>query len=255
MKPPQTLAGRAGILLGILLLIVGTVVIGAAFALHRGPWARSTQAQSAPFDPIELTGGPVIATVDGTAIYLDEARMRVSGLASTHGGETGSTGVAPLGKDWQDRVLQSLVDDRILQAEADDRGIVVTRAEVAESLSGVREMFQSDQGFQDWLTSNGMTREELERRIWLQAIAGSVYLDVTAQVSVPAAELREYYRSNKDLYVGVDGTALPFVSVRSSIREAMLKEARDSAYAEWLDRARAAANVVIAEPDWWKELR
>ena len=218
---------------------VALAVAALAYALHLGPWA----APASP-DP-----GPVIARVDGDPIHLAEARARVESLASVHG-DIEQT----LGKDWPEQVLRSLVDDRVLVNAAAELGITVTDEEVAAHLQRVESLLPEDESLDEWLASQGITRQELERRIRLQLIGARVYEAVTRDVTVTGTEIRAYYRKHRDEFEQVDGTVTPLLEVRRSLRETLLQKARDEAYAAWLRDARARAEVVVVMPDWWKRL-
>ncbi len=215
------------------------VALGLAYGLHLGPWARE-----APPDP-----GPVIATVDGAPIHLAEAAARVESLSSVHGDVR-----EVLGEDWPERVLQTLVDDRILEREARALGVSVTPEDIEVELASVEAMLPEGQDLDAWVASQGMTREELERRVRLQLLGARVYQAVTRDVRVTGAEIRAYYREHRSDYEGVDGSVAPLLQVRRSIRETLLQEAQDRAYAEWLEEARGRTEVVIVLPNWWERL-
>jgi hypothetical protein len=77
---------------------------------------------------------------------------------------------------------------------------------------------------------------------------------VTTGAQVSGAELREYYRENREAYEGVDGVPLPFIAVRSSLRSELLEQRRSELFTAWLAEARTAVDVEIVDDDWWKEL-
>jgi hypothetical protein len=224
----------------LIALIASGVVVAGVLA----GWYAS-RATSQP--PPDL--GPVIARVDGKPIYLSEARSRVEGLRSVHGDI-----VKVLGTDWPQKVMQSLVDDKILAEEAGRRGIVIGDSEVQSSLLKLQQQFGGEQGFDSWLSDQGMSRTEIERRILLQLEAAQVYEAVTSDVTVPVGDLRDYYRKHRSDYTGSDGETLPFGTVRQSLHQTFEKERKDAAYAEWLKGARAAADVVIVDQDWWRSI-
>lgn len=216
------------------------VLSGLAYALRLGLF-RSEAAT------VDL--GPVIARVDGRPIHLGEAAARVESLASVHGDIRDV-----LGKDWPEKVLRSLVDDRILEREAARLGITVTPEDVEAHVENVRSMLPEGTTLESWLTAQGITLEELERRIRLQILGTRVFLAVTEDVRVTGAEIRSYYREHRGEFEEADGTIPPLLEVRRSIRDTLLQEARDRAYGQWLKRARRSAEVVILMDDWWKRL-
>lgn len=216
------------------------VLTGLAYALRLGPF-RSEEAT------VDL--GPVIARVDGRPIHLAEAAARVESLSSVHGDVRDV-----LGKDWPKKVLQSLVDDRILERQAARLGITVTEEDVAAHVENIRSMLPEEQTLESWLAAQGITLEELERRIRLQILGTRVFLAVTEDVRVTGSEIRAYYREHREDFQEADGTTPPLLEVRRSIRDTLLQRARDRAYGEWLERARRATEVVILMDDWWRRL-
>ena len=193
--------------------------------------------------------GPVIATVDGDPIHLSEAQARIQGLTSVHTG-----GIQTLGKNWRDELLQSLVDDRIVQAQAGQLGVVVSSQEVSAQLIQLEKMFQTAQGFQQWLDSQHLDLGELERRIQMQLLAARVYTAVTVDATVEGSAVRAYYMSHRDQYVSADGSISRFLDVRNSIRKTLLKKAQDRAYAIWLAGQRQQVDVVVVDDNWWRNL-
>lgn len=248
MRARDSLAGRIAVLVAALTLLVGAAA-GAVLALRPESTAPATDpTRDEPFIPAPLEGA-VIARVDGDPITLTEAELRIAGLSSLHGDIEDV-----MGKDWPDAIMTSLVEDRLIRVAAESAGIVVTKGEVADALARVKELSGSPGDFDAWLADQGLTYPELERRIWMQLLNGDVYQQVTAGAEVSGAELRDYYRVNKEAYEGVDGVPLPFIAVRSSLRTELIKQRRNELFAEWLTEARAGVDVEIVDDDWWKEL-
>jgi len=95
---------------------------------------------------------------------------------------------------------------------------------------------------------------ELERRIYLQTVAAELYETISADVQVEMADVRAYYRSHQDEYLQADGSVAELWAVKDSIREDLIKQAKDEAFGAWLDEARAGADVVVVMDGWWKGL-
>ena len=249
MRTPQSLIGRITVLAGVLAVFIA-VAVGAVLVLRPDSAVSTAEpGEQEAFSPLPV-GGPIIARVDGSPIYLEEAELRIGGLASLHGDVEDV-----MGADWPDKVLQSLIDDHLLQSEAEDAGIVVTQAEVADSLESVKSLSGSADDFDAWLQDQGMTLPELERRIWMQALTGDVYTAVTSEAQVSREEIRTYYRENKDLYEGVDGVVLPFLAVRASIRQELTEQRQSELFSTWLEDQRTGAQIEIVDENWWKEIR
>lgn len=187
--------------------------------------------------------GPVIARVNGSPIHLSQARARVEGVASVHGD-------APLGDEWAERILESLIDDVIVAEAADQRGIEATDADIEAGVNRIRDNFASEEEFTQWLAERGMDVTELRRRVTLELITSRVFLAVTADIEITGDEVREYYRSHRSDYT-VDDRRIPLLQVRQDIRDKLEKEERDRTFGEWLAQRREEARVEVLLPDWW----
>lgn len=238
MNRTKQIALLSGALVALLLLAVGVVFL-----------LRPDRASTAtPVDePLDL--GPVIAKVDGAPVYLGEAKSRIEGLTTLHGDLT-----SVLGEDWHDVILQSLVADQVLRAEADARGITVTDADIQSSVADIQGMVGEGNTLESWLADQGMTYPELVRRIELQLIGSRVYLAVTKDATVSGNEIRDYYRQNTTEFTGTDGHTAALLEVRKSIRDDLMQQKQDEAYAVWLEQAKSAADVEVVMDDWWKDL-
>ncbi|HWO70188.1 MAG TPA: peptidylprolyl isomerase [Actinomycetota bacterium] len=191
--------------------------------------------------------GPVIVRVDGVAIYLADARARLEGLRAVHGEEA-------VGPDWRETVLRSLVDDVLIREEAERRGIRIGPGEVALAVERIRAGLGGPAAFERWLEERGMDLAELERRVGLNLLGARVYQAVTEGVTVTPEEVRAYYREHREEFGTADGRVPRLPEVRVSIRQTLMKEERDRAFAEWLEGRRREARVVVVLPDWWRRL-
>jgi len=221
----------------IRILIVAAVVAGLGTAI----FFRVSGGTSPP------SRGPVIARVDGDPIYLADARARVAGIETVHGG------VESLGEDWPDRILDSLVDDVLIRRQAQASGISLTDDKIDEAVDSIRAGFPSENDFSAWLDRQGMTLDELERRIRLNLLGARVYLEVTREVSVSPEDVRAYYRRHREEYDTGD-RVIPLLEVRVEIRERLRKKEKDRAFGVWLDEQRRNVDVVVVREDWWGSL-
>lgn len=217
--------------------LIAALVVGGAWLLHVGPFRADDR-------------GAIIATVNGTPIYLSDARARAAGLSAMHADATG-----PLPDKWQDQVLQSLVDDVLVQAEAARRGLAMSDQDVAKEILKLRGMFPDLTEYEKWLDSQQMNEQELERRIRLQGITVAVYGAVTSSVSATDGQVVDYYETHADEFLASDGTPSPLADVRDSIEEKLTEQQKGEAYATWLDEQRKAATVVVVMNDWWRRVQ
>jgi hypothetical protein len=217
----------------VLICLVAALGVGAYVAL-----------QDEPAPDLE----PVIARVDGTPIYLWQARYRVEGLTSIHG-----TIEDTMGSGWQDIVMRSLVDDVIVRREALARDLGVSGPDLEQALQGVRDDFESEEAYQKWLQEQGMTESELERRIEINMLTTRLYLEITSDVQVSHEEIHDYYLKHETEFTGPDGTPT-LLEVRDQIRSDLLKKEQDGTFGAWLEQQRKQVNVEIVIEDWWRRL-
>jgi hypothetical protein len=233
------------VLLGVVaILVVG--VLGGAFAFRLGPWA-DTEASATESPPLDL--GAVIAKVDGNPVYMYDAVSRFKGLSTVH-----SLGSGPLGEDWHQQVFESLVNDQIIREEAKARGITATEEDMQRWMDQIGGMLAEGQTVDDWLAEQGITQQDLERRIELQILGTRVYVAVTKDVKVSGKEIRDYYRENPVEFQEADGSTTPLLEVRKSLRQSLLKDEQNAAYHDWLTERRDEVDVEVVMKDWWKEL-
>jgi len=230
---------RSLVIAGVLVFFAACLAAG-AYAFHLPPWDRPSQT---------LDLGPVIARVNGRPIHLHEAQARVQGLSSVHGDIADV-----LGDDWQDRILQNLVDDQILLEQAKELGITVSDEDVQAYVGRVEEMIGTEQSLDDWLAEQGMTLPELERRAALQLVGARVYITVTKEVTVTGGELKDYYREHRLEFQEADGTIPTLLELRRSLRETLLKQEQDETYASWLESVREQTEVIVVMDDWWRNV-
>ncbi len=223
---------------------------GLLVGLAAGAVIAVAVALAGAFDVGRLGGrdrGPVIATVRGHPIYLEEARARLRALTSFHSARAQDV-------EWGSLVLRSLADEVLLELAAADMAITVSEQDVERQLTRLRSRFSSEEGFERWLEAQGMDEGELRRRIRQQILTARIFERVTAGVTVPPERVRAHYERYRDEYPGPTGEPLPFYAVRSEIREELLRRAKERAYARWLEAERARAEVVVVMPDWFRRI-
>jgi hypothetical protein len=232
---PKALAVLIGVL--VVLVLAGG---GSAYLLRDRPPEPEAI-------PIAQPTGPVIATVDGRPIYLNEAASRVEGLTGLHEG-------FELDEEWQERILMSLVDDLIVRVTAGELGLEMSQEELRVHVDNLRSNFGTQDAFDAWLDGQGMDLAELARRVELQTLAARVYEEVTSGAQVSLSEAKAYYKEHRDEYDTPDGAVPDFLFVRDQIEQDLLKSARDEVFAEWLKEQEAQVDLVVVDDEWWKEI-
>jgi hypothetical protein len=223
------------ILLTITITLVAAATVTSGLLLLRSPSEPANR-------------GPIIARVGGAPIYLEDARSRVAGLGAVH-----EDMKATLGEDWADKVLRSLADDVVIQKAADDEGVEVTSKQLQAALGETRSNFKTESAYEQWLSSNGMSPAELERRIHLQVLSSAMYLHVTDGINATSAQINDYYHQHQSDFGTGEGVT-PLLEVRRSIKDIVDKEQKDAAFADWLDEQRSNSELVVVMENWSEQL-
>lgn len=244
MKKTLSVAAVLGAF-GVVLVLSGMALVEA------GPFSESVGTSPPSPSPSPRDVGPVIATVNGLPIHLGEIEARVEGMTDMHRGDLEET----LGEDWPDDILQNVVDDRIVEMHAEALGITVTEDDVTEAMDRLRGYFGSEQDFEAWLEEGLMDEAELRDRVRLQVLTTEVFRSVTEDVTVSTDEARRWFEGHPGKYPGLDGEGVPFYSVKDQVKEDVLTDKREDAYAVWLDAQREVVEVVVVDDGWWKELQ
>jgi hypothetical protein len=225
----------------VAIALIATLAMTGLALVEAGPFRRSpdepTLSEQPTQSPAARDLGPVIATVEG--------------LGDMHGGDLQET----LGKDWHEDILQNVVDDRIVELEAASLGLDVTEDEISGSVDRLRGYFAGPEEFEAWLQEGQMDEAELRDRVRLQVLTARVFESVTGDVTVSAEEARTWFGNHPAKYPGMDGTGVPFYTVKEQVREDILLRKREEAYAAWLDVQREMVEVVVLVDRWWEEVR
>lgn len=239
----------------VAIALIATLAMTGLALVEAGPFRRSpdepTPSEQPTQSPAARDLGPVIATVEGLPIYLGDIEARVEGMGDMHGGDLQET----LGKDWHEDILQNVVDDRIVELEAATLGLDVTEDEISGSVDRLRGYFAGPEEFEAWLQDGQMDEAELRDRVRLQVLTARVFESVTDDVTVSAEEARTWFDNHPAKYPGMDGTGVPFYTVKEQVREDILLRKREEAYAAWLDVQREMVEVVVLVDRWWEEVR
>ncbi len=137
-------------------------------------------------------------------------------------------------KLFRQKCTEYLVILQVLYQQGSDFGVAITAADVDAEIDQIRRMFLGDDAkFNEAITAQGMTMEQLraavEQSLWLTRMKEAV----TRDAGVKEAEVQEYYQQHKSEYVLAES-----------------REVRHILISPFLD---AAGNVMTEEPtqtDW-----
>jgi parvulin-like peptidyl-prolyl isomerase len=178
----------------------------------------------------------VVAVVAGTIVTMTDARAAVDfGFVDAQGAED----PVAVAVEW-------LVDRQLVLDEAVRYGIAPPeQARVDEEIAAIRVRIGEPQMFAARLAALGLSEDDL-RLLVRRHLLVRAYLDrrFDATLAVTENEAQEYYRLRVDQFVR-DGRLLLFDEARAAVYEAIVRERRERAVAEWLTGLRRRGDVSV----------
>jgi len=178
---------------GALVATPGVETASATSAPAAPPSATPVALQAPPVKPVPVLLPDLLATVDGERIERWELEGAIKGLEARAG--------APIPGDRRDQIVRSLleqiVDYHVLSREAHDRRIAVTDAEVTAQINRIKGGFPNEQTFQQALTAQGITLDQLQRQTRMgMDIDKVLQAEVAPKIKVEDAEIGTFYKQN-----------------------------------------------------------
>jgi foldase protein PrsA len=101
------------------------------------------------------------------------------------------------------QAVDFLVQRAEFEDEADSMGIHVSDKQIDARITKLIKQFYggSEKKYEDTIKSQGLTTETARQEVKAQVISEELYKKVTGDVNVSDKELRDYYDSNKSIYV------------------------------------------------------
>ncbi|MEW5983548.1 MAG: hypothetical protein AB1806_14435 [Acidobacteriota bacterium] len=178
----------------------------------------------------------VVAIVSGTIVTMTDARAALElGFVDAAGADD----PVAVAVGW-------LVDRQLILEEAARYGTAPPEpAQVDEAIEALRSRDATAQAFDDRLTRLGLSEGDLRMLVRHDLLARS-YVDrrFDATLAVTENEAQEYYRLRVDRFVR-EGRLLSFDEARKAVYEALARDRRERALADWLARLRRRAELSI----------
>jgi peptidyl-prolyl cis-trans isomerase C len=191
------------------LLCVGLLVVVAAGCKKNPSSPAATARAATPANPATAPGVPaapkplpaqlpeVIAKVNGDKVERWELETAIKGVE----GRAGS----PIPPERRDEIVRGLIDQlvafHVLSQEAHARKLDATDVEVAERVGQFKGGFPDEQGFQQALTAQGMTLEQLKQqtKMGLQ-VTKILDTEVNSKIAIQDAEVEQFYKENTERF-------------------------------------------------------
>ncbi|MDI6705074.1 MAG: SurA N-terminal domain-containing protein [Bacillota bacterium] len=175
---------RILIVIGVIIL---ALVLGACGIVRKDP---------------EVDKNSAVAKVNGQIITKEEFNQKFelykSSYEQQYGKDIWNKDIE--GKKFIDvvkeQVVEKLILDRLILEAADKQGIAVTQEEVSDEIASIKEYFEDEQKYLDFLTSQGMTEEQFADQVKKDLIITKYRDKLVEDVTVSEKEVEDYYNEN-----------------------------------------------------------
>jgi foldase protein PrsA len=103
----------------------------------------------------------------------------------------------------KEKVLDMLVDIKVQEKEAVKAGMTASEEEIEAEVEKARAYFDTEEKFNEFLTSQKMTMEYLRDTIRKDILVNKFQEKLTADVTVTDDEVAAYYAANKDQFISI----------------------------------------------------
>ncbi len=146
----------------------------------------------------------VVATVNGQIITRGDLDTRIADLKAYYGsqGLDFSSVPAEMLAMLEEDALEQLIQEALIAQAAKDMGLVVDEKEINDQLALMKASMSKEQ-YEASLKSQNLTEERLLERMRFAFLADKLYRQITDQVEVTPAEIRQYFDANKDSLIQI----------------------------------------------------
>jgi parvulin-like peptidyl-prolyl isomerase len=137
-----------------------------------------------------------LAIVNGEAIMQSEYNKTVAPILEQYKQAAPAAEQTPEKiKEFQQKLLDQMVDDKLLKQEAQKRKIKVSKREIEEGIKQVKKRFGSESEFQSELKKENLTAAQFEKRIEEQLMVMKlIEQDIKAKTPQPTdEEIKAFY--------------------------------------------------------------
>ncbi len=137
----------------------------------------------------------IAAIVNGEIISLEDLDKQYDKLSSQE------KSIVP-----KEFLLEVIIDNKLLLQKADEKNIIVTDNEIDSEINRLKTQFPSEESFNQFLESQGMTSQKL-KEITIEQLKIKKILDQEAfkQITVTDSEIKKYYEENTDQFKAKEG--------------------------------------------------
>jgi foldase protein PrsA len=150
-------------------------------------------------------GGGDVAAVGGQQVTKDQFQALMGRAKKSYSAQKRAF-PKPGTREYENlkgQAVDFLVQRAEFEDEAESMGIHVSDKQIDDRIKKLIKQFYggSEKKYEDTITSQGLTKETARQEVKAQVISEELYKKVTGDVKVSDKDLRDYYDSNKSIYV------------------------------------------------------
>ena len=160
------------------------------------------------------------ATVNGSAIYMPEYWRELNRMAGS-------------------QALDQLVTERLINEKAKANDVTVSDEEIEAEFAKLEEQFK-DQGLDDFLQSQGLSRDQVKRQLVINL---KIQKLLAEKVAVTNEEIKAYLEQNKEEFKEV-----PEAEAKQQVSETLKNQKLQTEVSAWIQQLKSEANIMIYLP-------
>lgn len=138
-----------------------------------------------------------------------------------------------------EQTMSTLIQQVWIEKEAEEQGVTVSESEVRRQLEETkRQSFPTERDFQRFLRDSGMSAEDVEERVRIQALATKLTRKIQDSAApVTEADIEDYYRRNREQFEVPERRDVELILTRTEAQAEEAKQAVENG-TSWADAAR-----------------
>jgi len=225
-------------------IIVALVVLIGGFLLFYSFGEESSNNPTNQNTTFE--SGDVVATVNGEEIIGSDFELIYSQI-STQQGVDPATLDEQTQNQFSSQVIETLVTQVLLKQEAEKSDIVVSEESIDLQVESAKGQFESDEAFQQALSTENLTEESLRNQIWESIIINS-YLQQELNLSTVTAtesEIAQVYEQAIASSEAEVEVAAPLSDVYAQLEAMVIQQKQQELISQFTENLRVDAEIEI----------
>jgi hypothetical protein len=229
-------------------IIVALVVLIGGFLLFYSFGEESSNNPTNQNTTFE--SGDVVATVNGEEIIGSDFELIYSQI-STQQGVDPATLDEQTQNQFSSQVIETLVTQVLLKQAAEKSDIVVSEESIDLQVESAKGQFESDEAFQQALSTENLTEESLRNQIWESIIINS-YLQQELNLSTVTATESEVAQVYEQAIVSSEAeaeaeveVAAPLSDVYAQLEAMVIQQKQQELISQFTEKLRVDAEIEI----------